>query len=247
MLGALGNRSCSGMSLDALVSGADTCGAHHALCVSRNGYRAVSGGQARAVGAATRRPRAPCGADPARDPMPASHSRNPQVADLGVWDGAGDENRTRALSLGSSCSTIKLRPPGAGASLAHLWSGWGPVSVASLSVAALSASLEGCFAGHRCPLCRGACVRRPPFPAAAAAAGPDRARAVVEVSAVCAAAQCRARLRPGCGGSSGMTGTGSARAGSGSESRPRSIRRGARPARSGGTCTAGRSSSPATA
>lgn len=34
----------------------------------------------------------------------------PQAADLGLMHGAGDGNRTRALSLGSSCSTIKLHP-----------------------------------------------------------------------------------------------------------------------------------------
>jgi hypothetical protein len=33
-----------------------------------------------------------------------------QVTDLGLILGAGDGNRTRALSLGSSCSTIKLHP-----------------------------------------------------------------------------------------------------------------------------------------
>ena len=34
--------------------------------------------------------------------------REAQVTDLGLNRGASDGNRTRALSLGSSCSTIKL-------------------------------------------------------------------------------------------------------------------------------------------
>lgn len=36
---------------------------------------------------------------------------SPRPLTWGFTAGAGDENRTRALSLGSSCSTIKLRPP----------------------------------------------------------------------------------------------------------------------------------------
>jgi hypothetical protein len=37
-------------------------------------------------------------------------TKKPPAAGLGLFRGAGDENRTRALSLGSSCSTIKLHP-----------------------------------------------------------------------------------------------------------------------------------------
>src|SRR5438105_10953978 len=46
----------------------------------------------------------------ARGPKMAEITNKPQVADLGLPYGAGDGNRTRALSLGSSCSTIKLHP-----------------------------------------------------------------------------------------------------------------------------------------
>ncbi len=45
-----------------------------------------------------------------RVPEEVRTQQKPQVIDLGFPCGAGDENRTRALSLGSSCSTIKLRP-----------------------------------------------------------------------------------------------------------------------------------------
>lgn len=39
-----------------------------------------------------------------------STAKKALVSDQGLRRGAGDENRTRALSLGSSCSTIKLHP-----------------------------------------------------------------------------------------------------------------------------------------
>jgi hypothetical protein len=55
-------------------------------------------------------------------PDPVQTTTKPQVPDLGLFHGAGDENRTRALSLGSSCSTIKLHPrsvPLIGAASSH--------------------------------------------------------------------------------------------------------------------------------
>lgn len=58
----------------------------------------------------------------AHGPRQGQTTNKAQVADLGLRYGAGDGNRTRALSLGSSCSTIKLHPrntapePGGGAS-----------------------------------------------------------------------------------------------------------------------------------
>ncbi len=55
----------------------------------------------------------PLGTRRERKPRRAPETNKTQVADLGLRRGAGDGNRTRALSLGSSCSTIKLRPRGA--------------------------------------------------------------------------------------------------------------------------------------